>query len=98
MSMKFTTAMTMIVFFALAMLTGCAQRESRVADFYGVSYELAKFNQIYDMDAGKKNVEPVDRHDGKAAAFTVESYQESFKVKQKVTVEHKVKTGSYQAM
>jgi len=94
--MKYTTAI--IVFFALAMLTGCVQRESRVADFYGVSYELAKFNQIYDMDAGKKNVEPVDSLDGKAAGSTVQSYQDSFKVKQKVSVEHKVKTGSYEAM
>lgn len=84
MSMKFTTAI-MILFLALAMLTGCVQRESRVADFYGVSYELAKFNQIYDMDAGKKNVEPVDRHDGKAAAAAVKSYQDSFKTKQEVT-------------
>lgn len=90
--------MTIIVFFALAMLAGCVQRESRVADFYGVSYELAKFNQIYDPEAGKKNVDPVDSQDGKAAASTVESYQESFKVKQKVEIEHKVKTGSYEAM
>jgi len=82
--MKFTTAI-MILFLAIAMLTGCVQRESRIADFYGVSYELAKFNQIYDMDAGKKNVEPINRHDGKAAAATVKSYQESFKTKQEVT-------------
>lgn len=81
MNMKYTTAMTIIVFWALAMLTGCVQQESRVADFYGVSYELAKFNQIYDMDAGKKNVEPVDSLDGKAAAATVESYRDSFKIK-----------------
>lgn len=95
--MKFTTAM-IIVFFSLAMLTGCARRESRVANFHGVSYEQAMFNQIYDMDAGKKNMEPVDSHDGKAAASTVESYRDSFKVEQKVTVEHKVKTGSYEDM
>jgi len=91
MSMKFTTVMIVFLIFALAILTGCAQRESRVTDFYGISYELAKFNQIYDMDAGKKNVGPVDSHDGKAAAAVVKSYQDSFKTKQEVT---KVRMGN----
>jgi hypothetical protein len=96
--MKSITTIIIIFIFASALLTGCAQRESRVTDFRGVSYELAKFNQIYDMEAGKRNAAPVDSHDGKAAVSIVESYQDSFKVKQKVTVEHKVKTGSYESM
>jgi hypothetical protein len=49
---------------------------------WGRSYEEQKYSQIIDHEAGK-NLEPVVGMDGKAAVNTVESYQDSFKGKQK---------------
>jgi hypothetical protein len=62
-------------FFLIASLTACAP--SRLDMDYGTSFKLQKFNQIADLDAGKK-VEPAEGMDGKAAQATKEKYSKSF--------------------
>jgi ABC-type oligopeptide transport system substrate-binding subunit len=61
--------------FLAASLAACAP--SRLEMDYGTSFKLQKFNQIADLEAGKK-VEPAEGIDGKAAQGTMEKYQKSF--------------------
>ena len=56
-------------------LSACAP--SRLEMDYGTSFKLQKFNQIADLEAGKK-VEPAEGMDGKAAQATKEKYQTGF--------------------
>jgi hypothetical protein len=63
------------LFFLAANLAACAP--SRLEMDYGTSFKLQKFNQIADLEAGKK-VEPAEGMDGKAAQATKEKYQKGF--------------------
>jgi hypothetical protein len=63
----------------LLLLSGCAwQQESLSDQNWGRSYEMAKYNQILNPDAGK-NLKPVEGLDGKAAENAAEKYENSFK-------------------
>ena len=61
---------TVVMFF-----NGCAP--SRVEMDYGASYNLSKYNQILNPDAGK-NLKPVEGMDGKAANAALEKYRKDF--------------------
>ena len=63
------------LFFLAAMLGGCAP--SRLQMDYGTSYQLQKFNQAANPEAGKK-IEPAEGMDARAAQAAKEKYQKSF--------------------
>lgn len=75
--MKVRAGIAALIIISFLSLSGCAQRQSRVESFHGTSYELAKFNQIINLDA-ENNLAPVDTLDGKAADNLVDTYQKSF--------------------
>ncbi len=59
----------------LLVCAACAP--SRLAMDYGTSFQLSKFNQALNPEAGK-NLEPVTGFDGGAAKATLERYQKDF--------------------
>ena len=63
-----------LIFLAVT-LAACGP--SRLQMDYGTSYQLQKFNQIANPEAGKK-VEPAEGMDGHAAQATKEKYQKGF--------------------
>jgi hypothetical protein len=63
------------LFFLATILGGCAS--SRLQMDYGTSYQLQKFNQIANQEAGKK-IEPAEGMDGQAAQATKDKYQKGF--------------------
>jgi len=64
---------------AIAVLSGCAcEKNNLSADTWGRSFELAKYNQTLNPEAGK-NLEPVEGFNGWAADAVMAGYQESFK-------------------
>jgi hypothetical protein len=56
--------------------TGCAG-PSRLEMDYGTSCKLARFNQTYDLQAGK-NLDPVTGMDGGAAKYITDKYRKDF--------------------
>jgi hypothetical protein len=65
----------------LTFLSGCYSRIN--ADF-GTSFKLAKYNQIYNLDA-EKNLEPVYGLDGIAVHNAMDKYHAGFKEKEPAT-------------
>ena len=66
---------------AIALLSGCAcEQNIHSADPWGRSFELAKYNQTLNPEAGK-NLEPVEGLNGWAAETVMGGYQDSFKGK-----------------
>ncbi len=63
------------VLFLATILAACGP--SRLQMDYGTSYQLQKFNQTANPEAGKK-VEPVEGMDGRAAQAAREKYQKGF--------------------
>ncbi len=63
------------VLFLLTILAACGP--SRLQMDYGTSYQLQKFNQMANPEAGKK-VELAEGMGGKPAQTTMEKYQKSF--------------------
>ena len=66
---------TLIVVCLLA--AGCAEKETRVQQFWGTSYNLAKYNQIADLEAPTDN-EPVLGLEGAVCTKVMETYINSF--------------------
>jgi hypothetical protein len=71
----------------LALFAGCSNggnhpfREETLLDKnWGRSVETAKYNQTLDPEAGK-NVAPIEGLNGKAAGYTVDKYENSFREK-----------------
>ena len=56
---------------------GCAKEETRVQQFWGTSYNLAKYNQIADLEAPRDN-EPMTGMEGAVSAKVMETYINSF--------------------
>lgn len=75
--MKVRAGIAALIIISFLSLSGCTQRESRVENFHGTSFELAKFNQIVNLDA-ENNVVPVDTLDGNAADNLIDAYRKSF--------------------
>ena len=68
-----------VVIAAIAVLSGCAcEGKNLSADTWGRSFELAKYNQYLNPEAGK-NLEPVEGLNGWAADAVMAGYQSSFK-------------------
>jgi hypothetical protein len=76
-NMKVRAGITVLIVISFLFLSSCAKRESRVDSFMGTSYELAKFNQIINLDA-EKNLTPVDTLDGSATNNAIDNYRKSF--------------------
>ena len=75
--MKVRAGIATLVIISFLSLSGCTQRESRVENFHGTSFELAKFNQIINLDA-ENNAAAVETLDGKAAKNMIDTYRKSF--------------------
>lgn len=60
----------------LLMLSGCAG-PSRLDTDFGVSYNLAKENQILNPEAGT-NLQPVSGMDGQAVQKVIDKYRKDF--------------------
>ena len=69
-----------VVIAAIAVLSGCACEKNNLADTWGRSFELAKYQQTLNPEAGK-NLEPVEGLNGWAADAVMAGYQDSFKGK-----------------
>ncbi|WAC06616.1 MAG: hypothetical protein OS130_10160 [Thermodesulfobacteriota bacterium] len=67
-----------IIVAAIAVFSGCACQKDLSAENWGRSFELAKYNQYLNPEAGK-NLEPVEGLNGWAADAVMAGYQESFK-------------------
>ena len=82
MSIRFTTICVVTLAFLMG-ISGCRggnislQDETALEKNWGRSYELQKYNQIANPDAGK-TVEPATDLDGIAADNAVEKYRDSF--------------------
>jgi hypothetical protein len=82
MSIRFTTIFVIALAFLIG-ISGCRggnisfQDETALEKNWGRSYELQKYNQIANPDAGK-TVEPATDLDGIAADNAVEKYRDSF--------------------
>lgn len=59
------------------LITGCSKKETRVDQFWGTSHNLAKYNQIADLDAPRDN-EPKTGMEGAVSAKVMETYIKSF--------------------
>lgn len=75
--MKVRTGSAALVILSFFFLSGCMHRESRVQNFQGTSFELAKFNQIANLGA-EKNTVAVETLDGKAANNLIKAYRKGF--------------------
>jgi hypothetical protein len=70
----------------LALFAGCSgpagnnpfRVETLLDKNWGRSVETAKYNQTLDPEAGK-NLAPVEGLDGRAAGYTVDKYENSFR-------------------
>lgn len=62
---------------ASLLIAGCAPKETRVDQFWGTSYNLAKYNQIADFEAPRDN-EPMTGMEGAVSAKVMETYINSF--------------------
>ena len=71
---------------ALSIYAGCSngniaiREESLLEENWGRSFESAKYNQILNPEAGRKEA-PVKELDGQAAQQTVEQYRKGFGAK-----------------
>ena len=74
-NMTFTLGALMIV--SLLITAGCSQKETQVDQFWGTSYNLAKYNQIADLEAPRDN-EPMTGMEGAVSAKVMETYINSF--------------------
>jgi hypothetical protein len=78
-----TAACAMLTIFAGCSGTGTPFHEETLLDQnWGRSVETAKYNQILNPDAGK-NLTPAEGLSGKAAGYSVEKYENSFKKESK---------------
>ena len=81
MRTRFLALIVMIA--ALSIYGGCSKgnisirEESLLEENWGRSFESAKYNQILNPEAGKKE-ERVEELDGEAAQQAVEQYRKSF--------------------
>ena len=71
-------AFTLGTLIIVCLLTaGCAKKETRVQQFWGTSYNLAKYNQIADLEAPIDN-EPILGTEGAVGSKVMETYINSF--------------------
>jgi hypothetical protein len=69
-----------VVVAAMAVFPGCTCEKSNLTANWGRSFEMAKYNQTLNPEAGK-NLEPVEGLNGWAADAVMAGYQDSFKGK-----------------
>jgi hypothetical protein len=74
-NMTFTLVILTIV--SLVLTAGCARKETQVEQFWGTSYNLARYNQIADLTAPIDN-EPMTGMEGAVSAKVMNTYINSF--------------------
>lgn len=75
-------ALSIVVIMVSASASFAQMWKSRVEMDYGTSYNLQKYNQILNPDAGK-NLEPVEGLDGEAAKSVMDNYRKGYAKKSK---------------
>jgi len=71
---------------------GCSQKETRVEQFWGTSYNLAKYNQIADLEAPREN-EPRTVMEGDVSTKVMETYIKSFEKQEQETKSYTIDLG-----
>lgn len=74
-NMTFTLLTLALV--SLFLTAGCAHQETQVEQFWGTSYNLARYNQIADPTAPIDN-EPITGMEGAVSAKVMNTYINSF--------------------
>ena len=67
----------LLVVAMLGLSVGCAKQETRVDRFYGTSYELARYSQIHNLEAGVEDGSSVGLT-GEVGAAVIERYEKGF--------------------
>ncbi|MFT5728446.1 MAG: hypothetical protein ACI8PB_002600 [Desulforhopalus sp.] len=62
---------------SLLLTAGCSQKETRLDQSWGTSYNLAKYNQIVDLEAPADN-EPKEGVEANVSAKVLNTYTNSF--------------------
>lgn len=75
------------------LITGCGP--TRLEMDYGTSFQLQKYNQFLNPDAGK-NLEPVVGLSGQAAQGVLEKYQKGFEEEPTRTTTYQIEVGDIQ--
>lgn len=75
--MKTRYRLTILMFFMIVLAVGCSKQPTRVDNFFGTSYELAKVSQIYNPNAGIHTGPPVGL-EGVVAEKVVYRYVKGF--------------------
>ena len=88
--MKIQSRLIFLAILLICLDAGCTRQPTRVDNFYGTSYELAKMSQIYNPNAGAQTGPPVGLQ-GPVAEKVVERYLKGFE-------KPAVKTESYSIM
>lgn len=82
-NMTFTLGALIIV--SLLLTAGCSQKETRLDQSWGTSFNLAKYNQIVDLEAPADN-EPKEGMEANVSIKVLDTYVKSFeKQEQKAT-------------
>lgn len=66
-----------LIIASLLTTAGCAKKETRIEQFWGTSYNLAKYNQIADLEAPRDN-EPKTVVEAAVSEKVIETYINSF--------------------
>lgn len=75
--MKNGSVSTFLIALLLGLGIGCTKQPTRVDNFFGTSYELAKVNQIGNQDAGIHTGTPVGL-DGVIGAKIINRYEKGY--------------------
>ena len=75
--MKTLYRLVILIAFLICLSAGCTRQPTRVDNFYGTSYELAKVSQIYNPNAGIQSGPPVGL-EGSVAEKVVDRYLKTY--------------------
>ena len=75
--MKIQSLLIILTALSICLVAGCTRQPSRVGNFYGTSYELAKVSQIADPNAGIQTGPPLGLQ-GTVAEKVVDRYVKGF--------------------
>lgn len=82
-----------LIIAAFITTTGCTKTETRVDQFWGTSYNLAKYNQIADLEAPIDN-EPLTGVDGAVSTKVMNTYIKSFEKQEQKAKTYTIDLGS----
>lgn len=91
--MKQRSICTILIALLLGFASGCTKQPTRVDNFYGTAYELARVNQIGNPDAGIHTGTPVGL-DGVVGAKVITRYEKGFDKPAPVTKSYTINVGN----